>query len=296
MERAGPAVPSRRPARSLTAWTMSKIGRSCADFLLSEPAVEAGCAAPGGAAWRGGRFPGGRRLCRRRPACGVRGDRRAALLRRRPRFRRGGRPGSATRAAGIRHRRRRGAAAGPPQRRGGQPAPGGAVDGRPALRPAGRTDRRGALARPGAGDRRAAAAAIGRAPLAFGSLACVLDQLVAPSREVAVVGPPGARVPPGRCSARCGAAATPTGRRPGGPRPRYPCSPDGHRSPAAPPPTSVRGSSAGRPPPTPASWRLSSTRSRIAGPDPTARDGSLRATSRPRRGGRLRGVLCPKTG
>jgi uncharacterized protein YyaL (SSP411 family) len=34
------------------------------------------------------------------------------------------------------------------------------------------------------------APAIGRAPLAFGSLACVLDQLVAPSREVAVAGPP----------------------------------------------------------------------------------------------------------
>ena len=36
------------------------------------------------------------------------------------------------------------------------------------------------------------APAIGRAPLAFGSLACVLDQLVAPSREVAIVGHPGA--------------------------------------------------------------------------------------------------------
>jgi hypothetical protein len=36
------------------------------------------------------------------------------------------------------------------------------------------------------------AAAIARAPLAFGSLGCVLDQLVAPSREVAVAGPPGA--------------------------------------------------------------------------------------------------------
>ena len=32
--------------------------------------------------------------------------------------------------------------------------------------------------------------AIARAPLALGSLACVLDQLVAPSREVAIVGPP----------------------------------------------------------------------------------------------------------
>jgi uncharacterized protein YyaL (SSP411 family) len=31
--------------------------------------------------------------------------------------------------------------------------------------------------------------AIARAPLALGSLACVLDQLVAPSREVAIVGP-----------------------------------------------------------------------------------------------------------
>ena len=36
------------------------------------------------------------------------------------------------------------------------------------------------------------AAAIGRAPLAFGSLACVLDQVLAPSREVAVAGPRGA--------------------------------------------------------------------------------------------------------
>ena len=36
------------------------------------------------------------------------------------------------------------------------------------------------------------APAIGRAPLALGSLACVLDQLVSPSREVAVVGAPGA--------------------------------------------------------------------------------------------------------
>jgi hypothetical protein len=36
------------------------------------------------------------------------------------------------------------------------------------------------------------AAAVGRAPLALGSLAGVLDQLVAPSREVAVAGPPGA--------------------------------------------------------------------------------------------------------
>ncbi|MGD1054305.1 MAG: thioredoxin domain-containing protein [Candidatus Dormibacteria bacterium] len=33
--------------------------------------------------------------------------------------------------------------------------------------------------------------AIARAPLALGSLACVLDQLVAPSREVAIVGPTG---------------------------------------------------------------------------------------------------------
>jgi hypothetical protein len=32
--------------------------------------------------------------------------------------------------------------------------------------------------------------AIARAPLALGSLACVLDQLVSPSREVAIVGPP----------------------------------------------------------------------------------------------------------
>jgi uncharacterized protein YyaL (SSP411 family) len=32
--------------------------------------------------------------------------------------------------------------------------------------------------------------AIARAPLALGSLACVLDQLVTPSREVAIVGPP----------------------------------------------------------------------------------------------------------
>ena len=32
--------------------------------------------------------------------------------------------------------------------------------------------------------------AIARAPLALGSLACVLDQLVAPAREVAIVGPP----------------------------------------------------------------------------------------------------------
>ena len=274
-----------------------QIGRNCADFLLAELVVEGRLRR----SWKDGavgvgRLPGGRRLRRRRPAGGVRGDRRAALLRRRPRLRRGG-PGPLSRPRWrlLRHRRRRGAAAAPSQRRGGQPAPGRAVDGRPALRPAGGTDRRAALARSSPGDRRAAGG--GDRPCSSG-----LRQPRLRPRPAASPPParwrspaPAARRPPGRCSARSGAAATPTGRWPGGPRPPYPCSPDGHRSPASPPPTSVRGSSAGRRPPT--SGRAGRSARRGGGsPGLTAtrRAGSIGATSVRAAAGRLPGgVVSP---
>ena len=70
------------------------------------------------------------------------------------------------------------------------------------------------------------APAIARAPLALGSLACVLDQLVAPSREVAVAGPPGAAATRALLC-EVWRRRTPTGRWPGDRRSRSPCSPDG---------------------------------------------------------------------
>ena len=73
---------------------------------------------------------------------------------------------------------------------------------------------------------------------------------VAPSREVAIAGPRRRGGHPGAAPRGLAAPRPLPGAGLGAARPRCPCSPAGHRSPASPPPTSVRASSAGRRSPT----------------------------------------------